>query len=66
MRARSFFFEKRDDIIAFANKQGWKFENNGFSFGGQHDMEVDMKTTLDSKSMVEQNMFYAKQLEMIV
>jgi 26S proteasome regulatory subunit N12 len=65
--AQMLLFESENDVNAFAQARGWKLEKDVFRFDlGQMQGETPAKHTLDTKRIALQNIFYAKQLEMIV
>ncbi|KAI1716423.1 CSN8/PSMD8/EIF3K family domain-containing protein [Ditylenchus destructor] len=62
-------FDKQNDMLSFAKQRGWKSDKNEFHFERpvkNAQAEVGAKSNLDTKRITEQNLFYAKQLEMII
>ncbi|VDD91133.1 unnamed protein product [Enterobius vermicularis] len=75
--AQMLFFTKVDDVIPFAKQRKWRTVNGVYVFDderpvefvrGQHliDHSEKPKARLDTERIAKQNIFYAKQLEMIV
>ena len=58
------FFDNIDEVIEFANQRGWQHNGSDFVFE-QADTE-NITAPLDTIRIAKQNLFYAKQLEMII
>jgi len=54
-----------DEVTEFANKRGWKLQNNEYHFATTN-MDQGTSKGIDTTRLVKQNIFYAKQLEMLV
>jgi len=65
------FEQKQNDVLVFAKQRGWKTEKSEFVFENTINkrpqaVNSSAKSTLDTQRITEQNLFYAKQLEMII
>jgi len=54
-----------DEVSEFANKRGWKLQNGEYQFEST-SMDQGGVKGIDTIRLVKQNIFYAKQLEMLV
>jgi hypothetical protein len=77
--ARMLLYENEKDLMAFAQqvplkflskhrrlfKKDWRLVNKEFIFGSELP-DATSRNTLDTVRLAKQNIFYAKQLEMIV
>jgi len=66
--ARMLLFDGKtanQDAVAYAKKKNWKVDKDGFVFNPSKGRKVD-DNTVDSDRLVQNHIFYAKQLEMIV
>jgi len=68
--ARMLLFDGKaasQDAMTYAKKKKWQGtpDKSGFIFNSEKDRKVE-ENTIDSDRLVQQHIFYAKQLEMIV
>lgn len=60
-------FDKDAELIQFAKARGWHQDKEIFHFEvTQNQVDATPKASLDTKRIALQNIYYAKQLEMIV
>uniref|UniRef100_A0A914D762 26S proteasome non-ATPase regulatory subunit 8 n=1 Tax=Acrobeloides nanus TaxID=290746 RepID=A0A914D762_9BILA len=63
--ARMLLYENEKDLMTFAQQKHWRLANKEFIFGSELP-DAASRNTLDTVRLAKQNIFYAKQLEMIV
>lgn len=59
-------FEDPSSLKPFAEKNGWIIEKDVVNFESDKNKTDSQKPALDTKRIALQNIYYAKQLEMIV
>lgn len=59
--------ENEDDLHRLAQGRGWRLEKDVYRFNAKNEpAEPVTRATLDTRRIVLQNIYYAKQLEQIV
>lgn len=60
-------FDNDNELFAFAKDRGWRQDKDIFHFDlTRNAVDTVSKASLDTKSIALKNIYYAKQLEMIV
>ncbi|CAD5209501.1 unnamed protein product [Bursaphelenchus xylophilus] len=64
--ARMLLFESDEELRQFAQARGWTLDKDMLQFENDQEKKDSQKASLDTKRIALQNIYYAKQLEMIV
>ncbi|CAD5206572.1 unnamed protein product [Bursaphelenchus okinawaensis] len=64
--ARMLLFDNDADLKSFAQSRGWTLDKDMLQFSNEQGSNDTHKASLDTKRIALQNIYYAKQLEMIV